>query len=134
MKMTPLTSAFVAALGIALASAPVTVSAQTSTAAPAATTAPAATPAPSSKEKHDYVKYEGTIMAMDATSVTIQTSSGTMTLMVNESTKIQVNHKKAAMTDFKVGDKVTGSYEKMADGTMMAHSLRKKQTAKATSA
>jgi frataxin-like iron-binding protein CyaY len=121
MKNTFITSALVAVLGLALASVPVTLQAQ-STNAPASTT--------SSKTKSDYVQYSGTITAMDAKSMTISTSKGSLTLMVDENTKYMVNKKKSAATDFAVGDKVTGSYMKMGDGTMMAHSVHKKQSSK----
>jgi hypothetical protein len=126
MKNTFIVSALAAVLGLALAGAPVTLHAQTTNAA-------SATPAPSSsKTKSDYVKYAGTITAMDAKSMTISTSDGkSMTLMIDENTKFMVNKKKAAASDFAVGDKVTGSYMMAADGTtMMAHSIHKKQSSK----
>jgi hypothetical protein len=93
--------------------------------APAApSTAPkdtAATTAP--KEKPAYTPYKGAISAIDASSVTVTTKKGDVKLAVDTTTIIEVGKKKAALTDFAVGDKVTGSY---ATGAMTAHSLRKK--------
>jgi hypothetical protein len=134
MKITFLTPALVAVLGFALASAPVTVKAQTATNATtnaAAPTAPAAsTPTPSTatkaKAKSPYTQYKGTISAIDATSVTVTTKKGAVKLAVDTTTTIEINHKKAAITDFAAGDTVTGSYTTGADGTLTAHSLRKK--------
>ena len=123
MKITFLTPALVAVLGFALASAPVTVKAQTAT---NATTPAAPSTAPKTKEKSEFTEYKGTISAIDATSVTVTTKKGDVKLMVDATTKIEVSKKKAAITDFAVGDKVTGSYATGADGSLTAHSLRKK--------
>jgi len=133
MKLSIITPALVAVLGFALASAPATVQAQTSTAPAAAPApAPAATPAPAvaPKTKSAYTTYKGTISAIDATSVTVTTAKGDIKLAIDATTKIEVSHKKAAATAFAVGDKVTGSYTTGADGTLTAHSLRKKAVAK----
>jgi hypothetical protein len=126
MKFTFLTPALVAVLGLALASVPVTLQAQTATNA----TAPAApSTATKTKEKSQYTPYKGSISAMDTTSVTVTTDKGDVKLALDPTTIIQVNKKKAAATDFAVGDKVTGSYTTGADGTLTAHSLRKKAAA-----
>ena len=120
MKINLLSSALAAILGLALIST--TANAQTSTnAAPATSTATSAT-----KEKGDFTPYKGKVSAVDASSVTVTTASGDLKLVVDDTTKIQVSKKKAAITDFAVGDAVTGSYTKNADGTLTAHSLRKK--------
>jgi hypothetical protein len=84
------------------------------------------TPAPAAKAKSSYTPYSGTISAIDATSVTVTTKKGDLKLAIDTTTKIEVSHKKAAVTDFAVGDKVTGSYATGADGTLTAHSLHKK--------
>jgi hypothetical protein len=123
MKITFLTPALVAVLGFALAGAPVTVKAQTSTNA----TAPAAPSTTSTKTKSAFTPYKGTISAIDATSVTVTTKKGDLKLAIDATTTFEVSKKKAAATDFAVGDKVTGSYATGADGTTLtAHSLHKK--------
>ena len=118
MKINILSSALAAILGLALIGT--TVNAQTN-AAPATSTATSAT-----KEKGDFTQYKGKVSAVDASSVTVTTASGDLKLVVDDTTKVQVSKKKAAITDFAVGDAVTGSYTKNADGTLTAHSLRKK--------
>ena len=119
MKINILSSALAAILGLALIGT--TVNAQSTNAAPATSTATSAT-----KEKGDFTPYKGKVSAVDASSVTVTTASGDLKLVVDDTTKIQVSKKKAAITDFAVGDAVTGSYTKNADGTLTAHSLRKK--------
>ena len=121
MKINILSSALAAILGLALIGT-TTVKAQTSTTA-APTTAPATS---ATKSKGDFTAYKGKVSAVDASSVTVTTASGDLKLAVDDTTKIQVAKKKAAITDFAVGDAVTGSYTKNADGTLTAHSLRKK--------
>jgi hypothetical protein len=110
-------TALVAILGFALIGAPVSAQAQTTTTAPA----PAAKPAAAKK-----TEYTGTLTAVSAASITVQGTKDALTLAISPKTKIEVNKKKAALTDFAVGDKVTGSYTKDATGAMTAASLRKK--------
>jgi hypothetical protein len=131
MKLSIITPALVAVLGFALASAPATVQAQTTNAA-GATPAPAAAPAPAvaTKTKTAYTPYKGTISAIDATSVTVTTAKGDVKLVIDATTKFAISKKPAKVTDFAVGDKVTGSYSTGADGTLTAHSLHKKAAAK----
>ena len=138
MKITSIKSALVAVLGLALAGALVTVKAQTPTAAPAASTnmqvpdktAPAMATAPSMKK----TPYKGSITAIDASSLTVQGAKAPLTLAITADTKFQFGTSKkntpATVADFAVGDKVTGSYLKNADGTMTAETVRKKQAAK----
>ncbi len=139
MKFTSIKPALVAVLGLALASALVTVKAQTPTAAPAASTneqvpdktAPATTmTAPATKK----TPYKGKITAIDASSVTVQGAKAPMTLAVTADTKFEFGTAKkntpATAADFAVGDSVTGSYLKGSDGTMTAVTVRKKQAAK----
>jgi len=102
MKITLPISALAAVLGLALASAPVTVQAATTTpAAPAPAAAPKAT------------KYSGTLTAVDTTANTITISDKTLaprTFTITPATKIKKDGKVATLADFKVGDKVGGSY------------------------
>jgi hypothetical protein len=136
MKLNLICSALVATVGLALASAPLTTSAQMTNSAPMSssgtmtgTSTPMMSAAPSKKEKKgDYTPYMGTISAMDGSSVTVTTKKGDMKLMVDSSTMVQIDHKKAELSSFATGDKVTGSYMTGSDGTMMAHSLRKKSS------
>src|SRR5271156_5139527 len=109
MKITLLTPALVAILGLALAGAPVTAQAQTSTNS-ADTTAPVApaTPAPAKKMKP--TKYSGSITAIDAASVTIANTKKTLTLAITPKTKFKKDKVVATLADFAVGDKVSGSY------------------------
>ena len=120
MKLTLLCSALAAIL--ALSCAPVqaddmSTNSTSSTTTTSSTTSMAKTP------------YRGTITAVDtgANSVTIKGAKGDMTLMVNSDTKFKGG---SALSDFKVGDMVTGSYMKDASGNMTAHSLHKKMMAK----
>jgi Domain of unknown function (DUF5666) len=136
MKLTSLKPALVAVLGLALAGALVTVKAQTPTAAPAASTneqVPAKTP-PATATATKKTPYKGKITAIDASSVTVQGAKAPMTLAVTADTKFQFGTSKkntpATAADFAVGDSVTGSYLKNADGTMTAETVRKKQAAK----
>jgi hypothetical protein len=137
MKMNLLTSALVAILGLALAGVPVTAQAQTpTTAAPAAAPADTST-APKVKEKKakadktGKIQYSGSVTAISATSLTVATTKEALTLAIDATTEfktIGADKKKtaAAVTDFAVGDKVTGSYKKNADGTLTAASVHKK--------
>jgi hypothetical protein len=130
MKLISLKPALVAVLGLALAGALVTVKAQTTNAAPAASTAPS-TPAKAPAVKK--TPYKGSITAIDASSVTVKTATTSLTLAVTADTKFQLGTSKkntpATAADFAVGDKVTGSYIKNADGTTTAATVRKKQPA-----
>lgn len=128
MKLTLLTPALVAILGLALAGAPI--SAQAQTPAPAATSAPA----PAKPKK---TSYEGSLTAIDTagSTVTIQPSSKKadvkpLILLVDASTKIKRDNKTATLADFKVGEKVTGSYTADAAGKLTAASLHFGATAK----
>jgi hypothetical protein len=122
MKLTLLTPALVAILGLALAGAPI--SAQAQTPAPAAPTTPAA---PAKPKK---TSYEGSLTAIDTagSSVTIESTTKkagvkTLVLLVDASTKIKRDNKTATLADFKVGEKVTGSYTADAAGKLTAASL-----------
>jgi hypothetical protein len=124
MKITFLTPALVAILGLALAGVPVTAQAQTTTNAPAA--APAATPPSKPAKKASSTPYGGTITAIDASSVTVTSTKKTLTLTFTPKTSFKKDKKKATLADFAVGDKVTGSYDTDATGALTAHSLYKK--------
>jgi hypothetical protein len=119
MKITFLTPALVAILGLALAGVPVTAQAQTSTNAAPATPAKV-------KTATKPTKYEGSITAIDATSVTIANTSKTITLAISPKTTFKKDKVVATLADFAVGDKVSGSYTKDATGAMTAYSLHKK--------
>lgn len=124
MKITILTPALVAYLGLALAGAPITAQAQTSTNTTTATS-PATTPAPK-KTKSASTQYKGSITAIDATSVTVANTKKTLTLAITAKTKFKKGKEVATLADFAVGDAVTGSYSTDATGTMTANSLHKK--------
>jgi len=116
MKFTLLTPALAAILGFALISIPVTTQAQT----PEPTT-------PAAPAKVKPTSYKGSLTAVSASSVTVQETTEPLILAIDAKTKILVDKKKAAITDFAVGDNVTGSYLKdETTGTMTAHSLYKK--------
>jgi hypothetical protein len=133
MKNTFLTSALVAIVGLALVGAPITAKAQTN--APA-TTAPTDTTTPKAKKKSGKIQYEGSITAIDASSLTVATTKKTLTLAIAPTTKFAIKGKKdktpATVADFAVGDKVTGSYTVDATGAMTAASVHKKAVAAAT--
>ena len=111
MKPSLLKSALVAVVGLALC-APVALQAQT----PTDTAASMA--ATSSKLKK--TEYHGVVKSVDASTITVTTKKGDLTLTIDDKTTIQVNKKTAAITDITVGEKVTGSYTKDASGTMLA--------------
>jgi hypothetical protein len=119
MKITLLTPALVAILGLALAGAPVTAQAQTSTNSPVAT-------APAKATKPAKINYTGSITAIDAASVTVASTKKTLTLAITPTTKFNKDKTAATLADFAVGDKVTGSYSTDATGAMTANSLNKK--------
>jgi hypothetical protein len=128
MKITLLTPALVAILGLALAGAPVTAQAQTSTNTAAGTPVAASTPAKATKTAD--IPYKGSITAIDANSVTIASAKATLTLVITPKTTFKKDKVAATLADFAVGDKVTGSYSTEATigsgATMMANSLHKK--------
>ena len=133
MKINLLTPALVAIVGLALVSAPVTVQAQTSTSA-TAPAAPSTAPKVKEKKKSEFTEYkDASITAIDASSLTVTTPKGSLTLAIAADTKFaKLEGKKktpATVTDFAVGDKVSGSYKANADGTMTAHSVHKKVAA-----
>ena len=124
MKITILTPALAAILGLALASAPVTAQAQTST---NTTTAPAA---PATPKPHKTTLSLSTIQAIDTTANTVTVLSHskkdgdkTYVLTIDATTKVTRDHKPATLADFKVGEKVTGSYVADASGTLTAAKL-----------
>ncbi len=130
MKLTTLTSALAAVLGLIIATAPVTAHAQaTATTTPTGTTT---APAKTKKAKSDNTQIPkgSTITSIDASSVVLKTASGDLTLAVTATTKFEfgTSHKNTPATaaDFAAGDKVTGSYIKNADGTNALATLRKK--------
>jgi hypothetical protein len=124
MKITLLTPAFAAILGLALVGASITAHAQTSTnAAPAA---PVSTSMPPKVKKMTKTPYEGSITAMDASSITVTTTKATLTLAITPKTTFKKDKVKATLADFAVGDKVTGSYTTDATGAMSAASVHKK--------
>jgi hypothetical protein len=128
MKLTSLSTALAAVLGLALCAT--AASAQTNTApmtsAPATTVSTAPMTASTKAKK---TPYKGTLSAIDASgaSITVQGATGPMMLKIMPNTKYRGA---AALTDFAVGDMVTGSYVKSDDGTMCAYSLHKKKAAK----
>jgi hypothetical protein len=69
--------------------------------------------------------YKGTITSVDATGmkVMVKGAKGDMTLMVNDKTKFKGGK---SLSDFAVGDKITGSYMKDDSGAMTACSIHKK--------
>jgi hypothetical protein len=119
MKITLLTPALAAILGLALAGAPITAQAQTSTNSAPDTSAPA--PAKAKK-----TPFKGLITAIDATSVTVASKEKTLTLAITPQTTFKKDRTSADLADFAVGDKVTGSYSTDASGAMTANSLHKK--------
>ena len=120
MKINILTPALWAILALTLACAPVTVQAQTSTNSPVAS-APA--PAGPTATKPAKTPYEGTVTAIDKTSVTVATATGPLTLAITGTTKLAKDRIHAKTTDFAVGDKVTGHYVTDATGALSASSL-----------
>jgi hypothetical protein len=127
MKLTILTPALAAILGLALAGAPVTTQAQT--------TAPVATAASAAKTtKPKKVEYAGTLTAIDptASTITVTTTKSTKTMAIASTTKIKKDKKPATLADFAVGAKVTGSYTTDATGKLTASSLYAKTAVAST--
>ncbi len=120
MKITLPITALAAILGLALAGVPVSVQAQTPA---AATTTAASTAAPAAAKK---TKYSGILTAVDATANTVTIGNKTeapKTLSITSATKIKKDGKIATLADFKVGDKVGGSFIVDASGKMAAVTL-----------
>ena len=86
-------------------------------------TADTSTPS-TTNESSKHTPYQGTIMAIDmsASTVTVQTASGTMTMTINADTKFRGGSK--TLGDFKVGDQVSGMIMMDDSGKMMAVSIR----------
>lgn len=105
--------ALFALITAAVVAMPALVSAQTNSASSSET-----------KPKHgDYIAYQGKIAALDSSSITVTTKTGDLKLNVTAETKILKSGIKAKLTDFAVGDKVTGSYKKDASGNLNANSI-----------
>jgi hypothetical protein len=129
MKLTSSISALVAVVGLALASAPVTLQAQTT-----ATTTATGTTTPVKKSSPKTTEYQGTLTAIDPTANTITvTTSASKMLVMAITPKTKYKSSAPALANFAVGDAVSGSYTKDATGAMTAYSLHKK-TAKAKKA
>ena len=120
MKINLITPALVAIVGLALAGAPLTAQAETSSSTSTSTAAP------EKKEKAKKTPYMGSITAIDAKSVTVASSDKTLTLAITPDTKFKKDKEEATLSDFAVGDKVTGSYSKDDSGALTANSLHKK--------
>jgi Cu/Ag efflux protein CusF len=119
MKSSLLKSALVAVVGLALC-APVALHAQAATTTTASTTSTTTTVAKVKK-----ISYTGVIKSIDtaANSITVTCTKGDMTFAVTPMTKITSNKAPAKLTDITMGEKVTGSFTKDADGTMTAASI-----------
>jgi Cu/Ag efflux protein CusF len=90
-----------------------------------ASTQSADTSAPSSaNESSKHTPYQGTIMAIDmsASTVTLQTDHGTMTMTINADTKFRGGTK--GLSDLKVGDQISGMFMMDDSGKMMAVSIK----------
>jgi hypothetical protein len=131
MKTTVPLSALAAILGFALTGSPVALQAQTDSSTDSTTpsttdttTAPAKT-----KSKAKSTPYEGTLTAIDpgGDSITVTTAKKTLVMAVTAKTKYKKDA--PALTDFAVGDKVTGSYTADESGSLTAYSIHKKPTA-----
>jgi len=121
MKLTLITPALVAILALAFSNT--TVKADTATTSSTSTTDTTAT-----AKKHPF-KAQVTAIDTTANTITIQGKEA-LTLLVTPTTKFKGG---TALTDFAVGDTVTGSYTKDASGKLTANSLRKKVAPAATS-
>ncbi|MCE0496947.1 MAG: DUF5666 domain-containing protein [Methylacidiphilales bacterium] len=117
MKITLLTPALAAILGLALASVPLPIHAQTNT----TTTSSAPAPAPTKSKKAS-----GTLTAVDTTGNTITINNkmdGSRTFAIASTATFIRDKKPATLADFAVGDKITLRYTKDASGTMTATKL-----------
>lgn len=63
-------------------------------------------------------KMSGTVKSVDASSITMSSGKKEMTVSVDASTKIEAGGKAAALTDVKVGEKISVSAEKKGDAMM----------------
>lgn len=77
-----------------------------------------ATPAPNKNG----LPFKGKVAAVDTTASTL--TVGALTIKVSESTKISKDGKKAALTDLKEGETVSGYYKKDDDGKLNATTIR----------
>ena len=121
MKLTLLTPALAAILGLALASAPLPTHAQTTT----NTASTAASSTVSTKSK----KASGTLTVIDTAGNTISVENktdGTRTFAIASTIKITKDGKAATLADFAVGDKVYVAYTKDVSGMLTATRLSKK--------
>ena len=93
-------------------------------AAPAAPTAPAAPAVPEKPKREDF-PFHGKVASVDkaASTVTLEGKDHTRVLQVAATTKITKDGKPATLADVTVGEKVTGSCKKTADGKEEALSL-----------
>jgi hypothetical protein len=69
-----------------------------------------------------HTAFQGTLMAIDlsAHTVTIQTDHGTMTMAFDENTKFDYRGGSKTLSDFNVGEKVSGMFMMDDSGKMMA--------------
>jgi len=96
------------------------------------------TPADTAPAKPKKIPFHGKAAAVDTAAMTI--TVGTMVINVTSETKTSKNGKPATLSDIVVGDMVSGSYVKGADGKLSASSLhdglkakKKKSTESTTS-
>ena len=123
MKSSIIKSALVAVAVLALC-APVALQAQTDTVNNIATS-PVKNPTTAKSVKMKKTSYMGTVKTVDtaANSITVTCKKGDMTFAVTPMTKVMVDKKPAQLSDITMGEKVTGSFTKEADGTMAAASI-----------
>jgi hypothetical protein len=125
MKLTLITPALVAVLGLALAGTSTYAQTSTNAVSTASTSSSTTTSTVTAKK----TPYKGTLTAINTTAntITVQGAKATITLSITPTTKYKGG---AALSDFAVGDAVTGSYTKDDSGVMTAFSLHKKTAAK----
>lgn len=125
MKPIRSTIPLLALLALSLSSTPLTLFAQT-----AAVPADIPVAAPVSDKKGGPVEYEGNITSINLATNTVTVASTTklMVLSITSSTKLRKNKVKVKLTDFGLGDMVSGSYSKDSSGKLTAYSLRKNTT------
>ncbi len=91
MKTNIFTTAFAAILGLAIIGMPVTAHAQSTTNSPAATPADTSTTAKvKEKKKSGKTNYEGSITAIDASSLTVASTKKTLTLAIAPGDQVRV--------------------------------------------
>lgn len=118
MKLTLLTPALAAILGLALASAPLPTHAQTDTTTADTSSAPAKP-----------TKASGTLTAVDTSGNTITVDNktdGTRTFSIASTAKLTKDKKPVTLADFTVGEKVYISYTTDASGTLTATRVSQK--------